>query len=90
MSPEQLVAIISAVTALVVALVPLFVQIHMLRKDVNGRLTQLVDAASIAAEKRGELSGRDFMHRLLTGTGAPAEGSTGAPVEPLAKRGDGT
>lgn len=88
MTPEQAVAILGGLTALVVAVSALLVQVHNLRRDVNGRVTQLLDAAGIAREKRGELAGRDFMQRLLTGTGPGAEGSTPGPEKPLAKRGD--
>lgn len=88
MTPEQAIAIIGAVSTLVVAVTALLVQVHLLRKDVNGRVTQLLDAAGMAREKRGELNGRDFMRRLLTGAAAPSEGSTGAAVEPLAQRDD--
>lgn len=85
---EQVVAIIGALTALLVAATALLVQVHLLRKDLNGRVTQLLDAAGMAREKRGEMAGRDFMQRLLSGSGAGVEGSSPAPPNPSAQRGD--
>ena len=61
MSPEQLVAILGAVTALVIALGAVVRQIAELRKDINGRLSQLVETTRVAATKEGELLGRDHM-----------------------------
>lgn len=64
MSPEQLVALIGAVAGLLGALAVVLHNIAELRKDLNGRLQELIDARVEAAAKRGELTGRDFMHRL--------------------------
>jgi len=63
-TPEQLVAVLGGATALIAALTALFVQIANLRREVNGRLSQLLVEAVQAAEKRGELAGRDFIHRM--------------------------
>lgn len=59
-TPEQATALVVALTGLVAAVGAILVQIRSLRKDLNGRLTQLLDEAKTAAEKRGELAGRDF------------------------------
>jgi hypothetical protein len=64
LSAEELVAILGAATALIAAVTALFVQIASLRRQLNGRLEQLLAEAVEAAEKRGELAGRDFIHRL--------------------------
>lgn len=71
MSSESVVAIIGAVTALLVAITALVVQIQKLRHDLDGHVTKLVETSSEAARKQGELEGRDFMHRLLTGGPEP-------------------
>jgi hypothetical protein len=66
MSPEQATALIVAITGLVGALGIVLHNIAELRKDLNGRLQELIDARVEAAQKRGELAGRDFVHRLFT------------------------
>jgi hypothetical protein len=71
---EQSIALIGALTALVAAVSALLVQVHMLRKDVNGRVSDLLEAAGMAREKRGELAGRDFMRRVLAGHPGTASG----------------
>lgn len=88
MTVEQVVAVLGALTALLVAATALLVQVHLLRKDLNGRVTQLLDAAGMAREKRGEMAGRDFMQRLMTGGTAGAEGSTPAVPNASAHRDD--
>lgn len=64
MTPEQATALIVAVTGLVAAIAAATVQIRGLRRDVNGRMTQLLERSESAARKLGELEGRDFMRRL--------------------------
>lgn len=64
MNPEQLVALVGAVAALLTAVAVVLQRIGELRREINGRLTQLLEEATAAAEKRGELAGRDFIHRL--------------------------
>lgn len=64
MSPEQLVALIGAFAGLLGAVAVVLHNIAELRKDLNGRLQELIDARVAAATKDGELTGRDFMHRL--------------------------
>lgn len=63
MSSEGIIAVLGAVTALVVAGTALVVQLRSLRKDLNGRLEQLLAVAAAAARKEGELAGRDFASR---------------------------
>lgn len=63
MTPEQVVAIIVAITGLTAAIGVVLVQLAQIRKDMNGRLTQLVDHATTAARKDGELAGRDYAAR---------------------------
>lgn len=65
MTIEAVVAILGGITAMVVAITALIRQLQGLRNDLNGRVTQLVEASTDAARKEGELTGRDFMHRLL-------------------------
>jgi hypothetical protein len=58
-SPEQLVAVLVAVTGVIGAIGVLIGQIRSLRQEINGRLSDLVDATRVAALKEGELLGRD-------------------------------
>jgi len=70
---EQATALVVAITGLVGAVGVLVVQIRSLRKDINGRLTQLLAVAEQAARKDGELAGRDFTRqagRVTAGGGA--------------------
>ncbi len=59
MTSEQLVAVLVALAGLVTAMGVLIGQIVQLRKEVDGRLSQLVEATRGAALKEGELRGRD-------------------------------
>lgn len=68
MSPEQIGAIAAGVVAIIGALTGMFVQVAKLRAEVNGRLSQLLEQATAAAEKRGELRGRDFIHQMYAPT----------------------
>ena len=63
MSAEQATALIVALTGLVGAIGLLMRQIGELRRDLNGRLEQLLESTSAAAHKQGELAGRDFARR---------------------------
>lgn len=67
MTVETAIAAAVALTTLATALAALLVQMAALRKDLNGRLQQLLEHAVEAARHQGELEGRDFMRRLLTG-----------------------
>lgn len=64
MSPEQLVAILVAITGVLGAVGVVLKQLLELRADVNGRLTQLLEAEAARAKKEGELAGRDYADRL--------------------------
>ena len=66
MSPEQATALIVAAAALITALGALVDQLHRLRKDLNGRLSQLVETTALASLKQGELQGRDQERRRAT------------------------
>lgn len=78
MTPEQAIALIGALTALVTAVSAAVYQLARLRGDLNGRMSQLIDAAAAASHKQGEMEGRDFMQRLLTQEDTPLE----APKNP--------
>ena len=59
MSPEQLVAVLVAFTGVLSAIGILIGQVRTLRHEINGRLSDLVEATRIASLKEGELLGRD-------------------------------
>lgn len=61
MSPEQLVAVMAGLTALLGAVALVLRQLQELRKDLNGRLQQLLEAERARSLKEGELAGRDYM-----------------------------
>lgn len=65
MSTEQLVALLGALTALIVAIGAVLQQLVMLRRTLNGRLSDLVETTRAAALKEGELRGRDHVLELL-------------------------
>lgn len=65
MSPEQVTALVVAFTGLLAAIGVCIGQIAALRRDVNGRLTQLLQEVAAAERREGELAGRDFVHRQL-------------------------
>lgn len=60
MTPEQITAVLTGLAALVIAVGALLHNIAELRRDVNGRLSELLDERAAAARKEGELAGRDF------------------------------
>jgi len=60
MTPEQLVAILVAITGVLGAIGILIGQIRQLRHEVNGRLSELLFVTAAAAHKEGEMMGRDF------------------------------
>lgn len=64
MTPEQLVAILVAISGVLGAVGILIGEIRKLRYDLNGRLSEYLHAAATAARKEGELAGRDYAHRL--------------------------
>lgn len=69
MSPEQLTALLVAITGLLGGIGIVIGQVAALRREVNGRLTQLLEAEAARAHKAGELAGRDFMAERLQSMG---------------------
>ena len=63
MTPEQATALLVAATGLIAALGVLVAQLHQLRKDLNGRLAELVETTRVAALKTGELEGRAWQEQ---------------------------
>lgn len=66
MTTEQFLALLAALTLLLGTVVQLLIAVRNLHSAVNGRLSMLLDQATAAARKDGELAGRDFMARLAT------------------------
>ena len=66
MTVAEITGLVVALSSLVASLGIVLHNIAELRKDLNGRLQELIDARVEAAQKRGELDGRDFVHRLLS------------------------
>lgn len=77
MTVDQATALVVAATGLIGAIGVLAVQLRSLRKDIDGRLTQVLDLAATAARKEGELAGRDFAHQTNK---VSAMGGAGSPV----------
>lgn len=59
MSVDQVLAVLAAVTGLVVAFGVVLQRIESLRRTMNGQLKELLEAREAAAMKTGELRGRD-------------------------------
>lgn len=59
MSPEQLVAVLVAIAGVLTATGIVIQQLAALRKEINGRLTQLLEETRTGARLEGELRGRD-------------------------------
>lgn len=78
MTSEQFVALLAALTALIGALSAAIVAFRGLTHAVDGRLQELLEERTAAARREGELAGRDFMRRLMSGESAD-------PPTPLAK-----
>lgn len=76
MTPEQATGLIIAVTGLVGAITAVFVQLRQTHQLINSRMTELVETTKLAAQKSGELAGRDWR--------AGAMGTAGSPPEPSA------
>lgn len=76
MTVDQVVALIGAVTALLVALGAILAQLHQLRKDLNGRLTELVAVTAKASLAEGVIQGRRASDRQK-GPVPPLSGDTG-------------
>lgn len=77
MSPEQLVAILGGLAGVIIAMALLVQRIGELRKDLNGRLEQLLEQTRAAAQREGELAGRDW-------AGSPLGRRLGDPPAPPA------
>jgi hypothetical protein len=60
-TPEQLVAVLVAVAGVLTAVGIVIQQLAALRKDLNGRLTQLLEETRMRAMKEGELRARDYI-----------------------------
>ena len=61
MSPEQFAAVLIAAGGVLTALALVLAQVVALRRAVNGRMAELLEATRAAAHKQGELQGRDFV-----------------------------
>jgi hypothetical protein len=57
-SPEQITAVLGGLAAVIGAFGVLVAQVASLRKAVDGRLTELVEATRASAQAQGELVGR--------------------------------
>jgi len=77
MTPEQATALIVAFTGLIGACGLAVQQFRSLRRDINGRMQQLLEAYGAAQRKDGELAGRDF---ASTSTPVSVMGGAGTPV----------
>jgi hypothetical protein len=86
MTPEQLNALITAITALVIALGTLaaalsaiWIQLHQTHTLMNSRMSELLDATKLAGQKTGELDGRDEqLSRGGTATISPTQATAAA------------
>lgn len=79
MTAEQLVALIGAVTALLVALGVILQQIVSLRRQVDGRLTQLLELTATSSTAEGKLTAElDHATRAAAAQRLPASKSTPA------------
>lgn len=61
MSPEQYVALLGAITALLVAIGAVIRELHTTRQLLDGKLSELLTSAQQSALKEGELRGRDWV-----------------------------
>jgi hypothetical protein len=80
MSWEQLTALVLAISALLGAFATVLVQIGNLRRDLNGRLQELLLHAVQAARKEGELAGRDFVRAEYAAKDTHSEPSHDLPA----------
>lgn len=56
MTPEQLVAVLGAITALIVAVGAVYVQVLRTHQLVNGRMNELLEATRSSAHAEGVIS----------------------------------
>ena len=59
MTPEQLVAVLGAITALVVAFGAIFRELRSLKTHVNSRMDQLIDLTATSSKAEGVLQERE-------------------------------
>lgn len=71
MTPEQGTALVVALTGLLGAIGLLIGQLVALRRDINGKMEELVRHAAEAARKDGELVGRDYQAQRRRRTDVP-------------------
>lgn len=71
MTFDQVLGLFGALTALLGAVAALLVQVRQLRVAVNGMLHELTEAKATAAEKEGELRGRDYATSQVLQTPPP-------------------
>jgi hypothetical protein len=57
-TPEQLVAVLGAITALIVAIGGLYVQFAQLHRQLNSRMDQLLELTKTSATAEGKLQGQ--------------------------------
>jgi hypothetical protein len=83
---EQVTGLILAIATFLGAFATVLIQISNLRRDLNGRLEQLIHHAVEAAEKRGELAGRDFVRAQVANLARPPMGTMGTVGTPVPLR----
>lgn len=79
MTPEQFVAVMGAVTALVVALGAIYAQLRATHALTNSRMTELIKATHQSSLKEGELVGRDFAAGEARSAGPTVAGRIAKP-----------
>jgi hypothetical protein len=82
LSVEQFIALMGAMTALITTLGGILVQLRATHTLVNSRMTELVETTKLAAQKSGELVGRDF-ERASLAAGSSAEVQNETPTGTL-------
>ena len=78
MTPEQLTALIIAITGLIGAFGVVIAQLRATHQLINSRMTELVESTKLASKREGELVGRDF-ESTRSAAAQAAEGRTGPP-----------
>jgi len=58
MSPEQLVAVLTAITALIAAVGAVYVQVRQTHKLINSRMTELLELTKSSAHAEGVIEGQ--------------------------------
>jgi len=70
-TPEQLIAVVGAFTALFIAIAGVLVQVASLKRSVNGRLTQLLELTATSSRAEGTLAENQRMVDTPIGTKVP-------------------